>query len=332
MTTKEKLLELLESNKGVYFSGEEIAQKLCVSRTAIWKAMKALRTDGYSIDAVTNKGYRLSVSTDILSPQGIRKYLPPKYQDLQISVLPTADSTNTLMRKEAHKGLPEGCTVIANQQTSGRGRCGREFYSPGGTGIYLSMLLRPSACSPQQAVQITTKAAVAMCEAIETVCGLQAQIKWVNDIFVGGKKVCGILTEGSFSMESGLLEYAVLGVGLNLYTPPGGFPQELEHIAGSLFEFPQDDMKNRLTADFINRFMDDYTAQNQTDYVKKYRNRSFVIGKKVSVLCGNQSRNALVCGIDDECRLQVKYDSGETASLSYGEIRIGSTPSDTDIP
>lgn len=313
---------LLESNKGIYFSGEEIAQKLCVSRTAVWKAVKALRADGYSIDAITNRGYCLSAKTDILSPQGIQKYLHPQYRDLPISVLPTVDSTNTLVREKAQKDFPEGYILIANEQTAGRGRCGREFYSPSGTGAYLSILLRPADCPPKQAVQITTKAAVAMCEAIEEVSEETAQIKWVNDIFVRDKKICGILTEGSFSMESGLLEYAVLGVGLNVYPPQEGFPEDLQQIAGSLFAVPQEDMKNRLAAAFINGFMDYYTATEQTDYIEKYRRRSFVIGKEVSVLRGSQSRNALVLGIDDECRLQVKYDSGETSSLSYGEISI----------
>lgn len=322
MTTKDKLLQLFESNKGIYFSGEELAEKLCVSRAAVWKAVKSLRNDGYSIDAVTNKGYCLSEKTDILSPQGIRKYLNPDCQNLQISVLPTVDSTNALVREKANCGIAEGYTVIANEQSSGRGRYGRTFYSPQGTGAYLSMLLRPISYSTREALGITTMAAVAMCEAIEEVSEVKPQIKWVNDIFVNGKKVCGILTEGSISIESGLLEYAVLGIGLNVYVPEQGFPEELQKIAGAVFDTPQDDMKNRVIAAFINRFMEYYKARNSAEYIEKYRSHSLVIGKNITAVSSGQKRNASVTGIDDECRLQVRYENGESASLSYGEIEI----------
>lgn len=322
MTTKEKLLGLLESNKGTYFSGEEIARTLCVSRAAVWKAVKALRQEGYAIDAATNRGYCLSEKTDILSPQGIRKYLKPVYQAIELTVLPAAASTNALIREKANQGFPEGYTVISNEQTEGRGRYGRTFYSPGGTGIYMSILLRPVHYSAQQAVRLTAVAAVAMCEAIEAVSGETAQIKWVNDIFVRGKKVCGILTEAAFGLESGALEYAVLGVGVNVYPPREGFPKELEAIAGPVFDSARDDGKNRLAGEFLNRFMDCYTAPGQTDYIEKYRSRSLVIGKEITVFAGSQARSAHACGIDDACRLLVRYDNGETASLSYGEIGI----------
>ena len=328
MTTKERLLQLFESNKGNYLSGEEIAEQLCVSRTAVWKAVNSLRDQGYAIDAVTNKGYCLSAKTDILSPQGIQKYLEPEWGKLDISVLLTVDSTNALVREKANSGLAEGYTVIANEQTAGRGRYGRKFFSPYGTGVYLSMLLRPFHYSASQAVRITTMAAVAMCEAIEETTGEKAWIKWVNDIYVRGKKVCGILTEASFGLESGLLEYAVLGLGLNVYPPQKGFPKELDGIAGPILESAQDDMKNRLAAAFLNRFMRYYKAQNQTEYIEKYRSYCFVIGKRISVISGRQTRSAYACGIDDGCRLQVRYDDGEMESLSYGEITMKLTKGD----
>lgn len=151
MTTKEKLLALLEDSKGTFFSGEEIARTLQVSRAAVWKAVNALREDGYTIDAATNKGYRLSPDSDILSPQGIRRFLKPEYRDLDLTVLPTAPSTNALVREKANQGRPEGCVIIACEQTDGRGRYGRQFFSPVDSGVYLSLLLRPTAYSPQQA-------------------------------------------------------------------------------------------------------------------------------------------------------------------------------------
>lgn len=320
--TKEKLLELFESNKGIYFSGEEIAGKLGVSRAAVWKAVNNLRNDGYAIDAVTNKGYCLSEKSDILSPQGIQKYLNSEYADMELTVLQTVDSTNKWIREKADHGFPEGYTAISNEQTSGRGRYGREFFSPPGTGIYLSILLRPSNYSAQQAVRLTTMAAVAVCEAIEEISDETAQIKWVNDIYVKGKKICGILTEASFGLESGMLEYAVVGIGINLYTPQNGFPEELSSIAGALFDHSKDDAKNHLAAAFLNYFMKYYTAQSPTDYVEKYRNRNLAIGKQITFINGNKTRNAYVCGIDDECRLIVRYENGELDHLAYGEIKI----------
>ena len=322
MTTKEKLLELFESNKGIYFSGEEIAGKLCVSRAAVWKAVKNLRSEGYEIDAVTNKGYCLSAKTDILSAQGIGKYLNPQYKNMDIYVLDSIDSTNALVRKKAEEGEIEGYTVVANEQTKGRGRYGRTFFSPQGTGFYLSILLRPPHYSAGQAVRITTMAAVAMCEAIEEVSEEEARIKWVNDIYVKGKKVCGILTEASFGLESGLLEYAVLGVGLNVYHPAEGFPEEIKQRAGNLFDNTQDDIKNRLVSSFLNNFMEYYVSENPAAYIEKYQERSLVIGKQIKVISAGKTKDAFAYGIDDECRLLVRYENGETESLSHGEIDL----------
>lgn len=346
MTTKEKLLELFEAHKGTYFSGEELAENLALSRAAVWKAVKSLRSEGYAIDAVTNKGYCLSPQTDILSPQGIRKYLNTENQKLNLTVLPTVTSTNAVVRELADNGQVMECVVLSNEQTRGRGRCGREFYSPEGTGIYMSFLLKPNHYSARQAVRFTTMAAVAMCEAIEevsqkvveeatekTIEGAsektvekasedKAQIKWVNDIFVRGKKVCGILTEASFDLESGALDYAVLGVGVNVYPPKDGFPGELAETAGCLFDETQDDGKNRLAAAFLNHFQNYYRAEDVSDYTEKYRNRSLAMNRQVIVISGNQTRNAFVYGIDEECRLMVRYDNGETEHLAYGEIKI----------
>ncbi len=322
MAIKDNVLNLFEANRGTYYSGEEIAQNLGVSRAAVWKAVNTLRNEGYSIHAVNNKGYCLSLNTDILSPQGICKYLDRNRQKPDIHVLQTTESTNAIVREKANLGYPDGYTVISNQQTAGRGRCGRSFFSPSETGAYLSMLLRPKNCTASSAVRITTMAAVAMCEAIEAVSSEKPQIKWVNDIFIHGKKVCGILTEGSFSLESGLLEYAVLGVGINIYRPAGGFPAPLEDIAGSIFDSQKDDMKNRLVAAFINHFMHYYNSPHPSAYTQKYRQYSLVIGKEISVFSPSGERKAFAEDIDDECRLKVRYSGGETAYLSHGEIKI----------
>lgn len=322
MTTKEKLLALLEDSKGTFFSGEEIARTLQVSRAAVWKAVNALREDGYTIDAATNKGYRLSPDSDILSPQGIRRFLKPEYRDLDLTVLPTAPSTNALVREKANQGRPEGCVIVACEQTAGRGRYGRQFFSPIDSGVYLSLLLRPTAYSPQQATCLTAAAAAAMCQAIEAVTGQQPGIKWVNDIFLHGKKVCGILTEAAVGLETGALDYMVLGAGVNLYPPVKGFPEEIQPIAGSVLERSCPEAKNRLVGEFLNRFWDFYTHPECRTYLEDYRSRSLAIGQNVTVLSAGRAVSAYAYGIDDDFRLLVRYENGDTEALSYGEIRI----------
>lgn len=322
MTTKEKLLALLEDSKGTFFSGEEIARTLQVSRAAVWKAVSALREDGYTIDAATNKGYRLSPDSDILSPQGIRRFLKPEYRDLDLTVLPTAPSTNALVREKANQGCPEGCVIVACEQTDGRGRYGRQFFSPVDSGVYLSLLLRPTAYSPQQATCLTAAAAAAMCQAIEAVTGQQPGIKWVNDIFLHGKKVCGILTEAAVGLETGTLNYMVLGAGVNLYPPVKGFPEEIQPIAGSVLERSCPEAKNRLVGEFLNRFWYFYTHPECRAYLEDYRARSLAIGQNVTVLSAGRAVSAYAYGIDDDFRLLVRYENGDTEALSYGEIRI----------
>lgn len=322
MGTKEAILSLFEEQKGTYLSGEEIAERLSVSRTAVWKAVKSLRNEGYEIDAVPNKGYSLSVHTDILSAQGIQKYLNAACHALELHVLPETGSTNTVLREKANAGAEEGCTVIAGVQTAGRGRMGRSFYSLGDIGVYTSILLRPKDLTPVQAIGLTTMAAVAVCEAIEEVSGRQAQIKWVNDVFMNGKKVSGILTEASMGLESGSLDYVIVGVGINVYAPKDGFPEEIEQIAGAVFQERQNDGKNHLAAEFLNHFMEYYEKRQNADYVEKYRERCFVIGKEIRVLSSGGERKALALDVDEECHLLVRYEDDSTERLSSGEISI----------
>ena len=186
----------------------------------------------------------------------------------------------------------------------------------------MSLLLRPQSFSDKQAVRITTMAAVAICEAIEAVSEVEAKIKWVNDIFVDGKKVCGILTEGSFDLESGKLDYAVLGAGINVYEPEGGFPEDIQSIAGAIFKNQQKDVKNRLISEFLNRFFKYYKSSDYSEYVSSYRERSMVIGKDVVCILGDSKKNAKVLDIDDDCHLIVKYEDGTVESYSSGEISV----------
>lgn len=322
MGTKEKLLALFEADKGKFFSGEELAARLAVSRTAVWKAVNSLRKEGYEIQAVQNKGYSLSVSTDILSSQGVEKYLNPEHSYIELEILPDIGSTNDYLREKAAQGKGEGYAVVAGAQTRGKGRTGRSFYSPADTGIYLSLLLRPKDCGPAQAVKFTTMAAVAACEAIEKVSHRSPQIKWVNDIYIDGKKVSGILTEASVSLENGSLEYVLLGIGINVYPPEKGFPQELRETAGSVFQERKSDGKNQLTAGFLNRLMEIYTKEETGEYAEEYRKRSMVLGKRIQILTPEGEKGARALEIDKDCRLLVEYEDGNRELLRAGEIRI----------
>ena len=322
MGTKERLLEFFERNRGRYFSGEELAGQLSVSRTAVWKGVNSLRKEGYQIDAVQNKGYCLSAHTDILSAQGIRGYLSPECRDLKLEVLQTVDSTNGWGRVKAEAGEPEGYVVVAASQEKGKGRVGRSFFSPADTGVYMSILLRPEGLSPGEASKITTMAAVAVCQAIEALSGRQAQIKWVNDIYMDGKKVSGILTEASVGLEDGLLDYGILGIGMNVYIPADGFPDELSGKAGAIFESPQDDGKNRLAAEVLNRFMKACRTKESSAYVEEYRKRCLVLGREILVLGKGEARKARALDVDEDCRLVVQYGDGRMERLSSGEIQI----------
>ncbi len=321
MTVQDHLRTLLESNKSVFLSGEEIARRLGVSRNAVWKAIKALQADGYPIQAVPNRGYCLALSSDVLSESGIRQYLTGEAQSLDLRVFDSVDSTNVLLRSLANAGAAEGTVVIAAEQTGGRGRKGRSFYSPQGTGVYISLLLKPR-IAPDDATLITTTAAVAVCEAIEALSGEPAAIKWVNDVFLRGKKVCGILTEGSFDMESGQFDYAVLGAGINVYEPAGGFPAEIREIAGSVLQSPAPDAKNRIIAEYLNRFLPLYRKLGSPETNAEYKKRSFVLGRMVNVLAGERVTPARALDVDERCRLVVEYESGQREALSSGEISV----------
>ena len=221
MQVKDRVLAALEASRGTYLSGQALAQQLQVSRNAVWKAISQLRESGYPIQAVSHRGYCLDVDSPLLSPQSIARHLT--VPGLQVEVAQTVSSTNTLLRQRAEEGAQEGLVLAAVEQTAGKGRQGHSFFSPPDTGLYLSLLLRPK-LSAQDALLLTTCAAAAVALAIEACAGVEAQIKWVNDVFCRGKKVCGILTEAALDLESGGLQYAIVGMGCEPLPPGRGVP------------------------------------------------------------------------------------------------------------
>ena len=242
-----------------------------------------------------------------------------KYTDrIKPSVFDCVDSTNALVRKAAQEGEAQGTAIIAERQTAGRGRLGRQFYSPDG-GLYISFLLRPK-ISPEDTLFITVAAAVAVCRAIESVSKKKCQIKWVNDIYIDGKKVCGILTEGGFTAD-GSLQYAVLGVGINLFEPKGGYPDL--PMATSIFRHSlcETKTKARIIAEFANQFFAFYDKLADKEFIKEYQSRSLLTGKRITYQKNDETHTATVVGIDDDARLIVKSDEKITA-LSTGEVQI----------
>lgn len=227
-------------------------------------------------------------------------------------------STNTVAKELAENGQKENTIVIASAQTNGRGRLGRSFFSPDNTGVYMSFLLYPD-IAPNKALYITTAAAVAICEAIEEICGLSPKIKWVNDILINGKKVCGILTEGSLD-SIGKMRYAVLGIGINLYSPKNDFPDEIKDIAGSLFDKEDKEKVYALITEIINRFFRYYEQLEEKTFLKPYIDKSAVVGKSVKVLQNQAERIVKVIGIDEEFSLIVENTDSKVEYLSSGEI------------
>ncbi len=251
---------------------------------------------------------------DIITKQGIEKLLNT---NITVEVLESVGSTNTLLKQRAKDGLPAPYLLVTSHQTEGRGRMGRSFFSPDNSGIYMSLLLKPD-LSPEKVILVTTAAAVAVCRATEKLCGCNPQIKWVNDIFADNKKVCGILTEASFSPQGDKTDYVVLGVGINLYSPQNGFPDELSDIAGYILEHRQDGLKDKLIAEIINEFYNVW----QTDFTEEYKNRCFVLGKKINIFSPAGTKEAQAHDIDKMCRLKVRYNDGREEYISSGEVSI----------
>jgi len=321
MSVRDDVLMLLEQHRGEFVSGEELARQLFVTRNAVWKAVSALRAQGYTVDAVTNRGYRLSGESGIFSAQSVRRFLGDDDGWFSVEAVETVTSTNTVLKERAAAGAPEGTVLIAQQQTGGRGRLGRSFSSPKGTGLYTSILLRPK-MRAEQALFLTTAVAVAVAEAIEEQSGKPAGIKWVNDIWIDGLKVCGILTEASLDLEGGGLEYAVVGWGINLVEPQGGFPEELRGIAGAVFDAPPSaEVQSRLIASVLRRFKHYYETFSDRTFWQDYCDRSILIGKEITIL-GADPQPAFVLGIDADCRLRVRLENGEERLLSSGEVSV----------
>lgn len=315
--TKQALLAALSAAQGECISGQQLARQLGVSRAAVHKAAAALAAQGYALEAAPRRGYRLA-GGDPFCAEAVGEY------DAPIFLYDTLESSNRTAKTLALEGAPHGTMVLAGQQTAGRGRLGRRFESPVGKGVYLSLVLRPS-LPMTEAQAVTVSAAVAVCRAVKKLCGLELGIKWVNDLYYNGKKVCGILTEAALDLESGMLDYAVLGLGFNVAAPADGWPEDLRDVAGALYDgSPAPGARAALAAAFLNAFWPLYRAGPRSGYLDEYRRRQALTGQRVLVTPRRGTpRAAQVQGIDDECKLVVRFD-GESrpAALNSGEVSV----------
>jgi len=325
-SVKVKTLKILEEYKGATVSGEKLAVDMGVSRAAVWKAVESLRKEGYRISASTNKGYILAADSDILSAQGIIPFINKEIFDKinkNILTYKVLESTNKTAKQKVFEGIPDGTVIIAEEQTQARGRLGRPFFSPAKTGLYMSLVIRPDFDSGKSLL-VTTTASVAVCRAIKKICGLETQVKWVNDIFYEGRKICGILTEAITNFESGQIDAVIVGIGINCNTRPEDMPDDIKETAGSL---NLDISKNRLAAEIINEFMsilNKYNEGTYPEYMDEYRRRSMVLRKDIKVYdnVSGEFKNAKAIDITDDGGLIVIYADGRKETLTTGEITI----------
>ena len=322
MNVKEALIKTLAENNGGYISGAALAEQLGVSRNAVWKAVKSLEAEGYAIESVASKGYRMSQENNRLSAGFISSGLNTRSLGRNIFVLDETESTNNDAKEKAAAGASHGTVVIADRQTMGKGRLGRSFISPSGTGIYMSVVIRPE-FSIELSPMMTTAAAVATAEAIEALCGKAVQIKWVNDIYMNGKKIVGILTEASLGLEMRSLEYAVIGIGVNVRSVRGEFSAELSETASSI----EDETgiavdRNRLCSEILNRLEYYIETIELRRFLSGYRSRELLTGNDITAVLGSRQITGKALGIDDNTNLIVEFPDGTVKHIGSGEANL----------
>ncbi|MBR6259479.1 MAG: biotin--[Oscillospiraceae bacterium] len=316
MSLKDDVLLTLEKRRGLFVSGQEMADALGVTRAAVNKAVSALKSGGYEIEASTKLGYR--IAGDVLSEPGVRAYLPEKYRDIEIIVLRETDSTNNEAKRRLTAGLNGTALITAEQQTGGRGRRGRAFSSPPGTGVYITLAV-PADAAISDAVSSTARAATAAAAALEELTGREIKIKWVNDLYLDGKKISGILTEAVSDFETGVTQTLIIGIGINLKSE--GLPEELRDIAGAI-----DDEKItrcELIGRVAGAILDIVADLKDKSYIEDYKARSMVLGREVTFSGGGfEAVTGRAIDIDGDGGLVVRLPDGTEKTLRSGEITL----------
>ena len=317
---KDKILRLLKSSDD-YISGEEISRKLGVTRAAVWKVISKLKEEGYQFDSVTNRGYRLKFSPDILTSAEITPYLTTEKIGRKIYFYSVTDSTNQCARIESENGAPDGSLFIAEEQTAGRGRLGKSWNSAPGTGIWMSLLLRPDV-RPEEITQITLLAGLSVCHAINDITGLTVKIKWPNDIVIHGKKICGILTEMSAEVDQ--INCLICGIGVNVNIEK--FPNEIKDIATSIaIENGKKLPRAKIAAEIMNYFEKDYFRfinEGVTEnFLKEYKDNCITINKKIKAIQNGKEIFGTAIDITKKGELVIQTET-EQMVLSSGEVSV----------
>lgn len=320
---KYEVLHLLKKSSTTFLSGQLISEKLGVSRTSIWKYIKSLKEDGYIIDSSSKKGYRLISSPDILTFEEVNPYLKTNHMGKKILHFESINSTNNKAKELSEKGEDHGTVVISEEQVGGKGRLGRSWCSPKYKGISLSIILKPN-INPMEAPKITQIAAAAMIESLREF-NINAKVKWPNDIIIGGKKVCGILTE--MSGELNRVNYIIVGIGINANLDKDDFSEDLLDRATSLkIETNTSINRKSLVGMLLNKFEFLYTEFQEKKQIelsiKICKNNSAVIGKNIKVVRNNNEKCAKALDLDGDGRLVVQYKDGSLEKLVSGEISI----------
>lgn len=318
---KEEILRLLRSADG-YISGQELCNRFGVSRTAVWKAINQLKEAGYEIEAQQNKGYRLMAAPDLMTEAEIKSLMHTEWVAKEVLYFDTIDSTNTKAQELAEKGYPSGTLVVADKQESGKGRRGRSWVSPSGTGIFMTLMIKPD-INPNNASMLTLVAALAVAKAITSVTGEEALIKWPNDIVVNGKKVCGILTEMNAQFD--YINHIVVGIGINVHNER--FPEEISQMASSLMIEAGGKRFHRAqiiaeTMSYFEQYYDTFLkTQDLSALVREYDELLVNRNKSVRVLDPKEPFDGKAMGITPKGELIV--DTWESRKLvSSGEVSV----------
>ncbi len=320
---RKEVLRLLRNQTEGYLSGEEISRRLDVSRTAIWKHMQALKEEGYKIESHARRGYRLCSVPDLLLAEEIRNGLRTKLIGQNgIVHLEEVDSTNNIAKQLAAKGCEEGLIVVAEEQTLGRGRLARGWFSPYGKGVWFSVVLRPP-FAPQEAPKCTLLAAVAVARALREISGVECGIKWPNDILFQGRKLVGILTEMSAEMDA--INHVVIGMGINVNIKPEEFPKELEEIAVSLAALSGREFSRILILQAILVHLEglyqEVLQKGFAPVLDAWRSLSLTLGQEVRVMGLKDEFSGVARDIDDDGALLVETAEGLKRVLT-GDVSI----------
>lgn len=318
---KAEIIRLLKDCDG-YLSGQALCGQLGVSRTAVWKVIKQLQSEGYEIEAVRNRGYRLVEGGDVMTEAEIKSCMARDGKDRVVVCYEETDSTNTRAKLLAEEGAGEGTLIVAERQYAGKGRRGRSWVSPAGAGIWMSMILRPD-IAPSKASMLTLVAALGVCEGLRRAANLSTEIKWPNDLVLNKKKICGILTEMSTEMES--IQYVVVGIGINVNIEE--FPEELSRTATSLYLETKVKYKRAPLIGAVTACLEEYyrkflAAGDLSALKEDYENLLAGRNGQVAVLAPSGTYQGICRGINREGELLVERESGEIARVLSGEVSV----------